>query len=106
VVSPPVEGVGTCCVARSHARTAGLHGQHIHIVQEVHAYLRNWMADNVSPSVAESVRILYGGSVKSGNCVEIGALEDVDGFLVGGAALDGPEFAKICNARAGAAASA
>lgn len=64
------------------------------------------MASNVSPSVADSVRILYGGSVKSGNCAELGALQDVDGFLVGGASLDGPEFTKICNARVGAASSA
>lgn len=64
------------------------------------------MSNNLSPSVAESVRILYGGSVKSDNCAELGALQDIDGFLVGGASLDGHEFAKICNARVGAASSA
>lgn len=77
-----------------------------YVLQEVHAWIRDWMSDNLSPSVAESVRILYGGSVKAGNCAELGALADVDGFLVGGASLDGPEFTKICNARAGAATSA
>ena len=37
--------------------------------------------------VSESLRILYGGSVTGGNCRELGACEDIDGFLVGGASL-------------------
>jgi len=41
------------------------------------------------------VRILYGGSVKSGNVAEITAQTDVDGALVGGASLDGTEFANL-----------
>ena len=67
--------------------------------QEVHAHLRKWMADNVSPSVASGLRILYGGSVNDANCSELAEEEDVDGFLVGGAALKGPAFVKICNAK-------
>ncbi|KAG6586820.1 triose-phosphate isomerase [Phytophthora cinnamomi] len=62
--------------------------------QEAHKDLRAWIADKVSPDVAESVRIIYGGSVKGDNCEELIALNDVDGFLVGGAALK-PEFEKI-----------
>ena len=48
------------------------------------------------PDLAERVRILYGGSVKAGNAAEILAQADVDGALVGGASLDGEEFANIC----------
>jgi len=62
--------------------------------QEVHAALRVWLAANVSPAVAESVRILYGGSVSGKNCNELAGKEDVDGFLVGGASLK-PEFTAI-----------
>ncbi|KAG7378164.1 hypothetical protein PHYPSEUDO_010443 [Phytophthora pseudosyringae] len=62
--------------------------------QEAHKDLRAWIAGKVSPAVAENVRIIYGGSVKGDNCEELIALADVDGFLVGGAALK-PEFEKI-----------
>jgi triosephosphate isomerase (TIM) len=44
------------------------------------------------------VRILYGGSVKGSNAAEILVQPDVDGVLVGGASLDGEEFAQICRA--------
>lgn len=74
--------------------------------QEVHAWLRKWVTDNVSPGVADQLRILYGGSVKGANSAELAGLEDVDGFLVGGASLDAQEFLTICNARSGAAAAA
>jgi len=67
--------------------------------QEVHAQLRKWLADNVSASVAESTRILYGGSVNGANAKDLASQPDIDGFLVGGASLK-PEFAAICNARA------
>lgn len=66
--------------------------------QEVHEYLRGWLRDNVSAQVADSTRILYGGSVTGSNCVELGAKGDIDGFLVGGASLK-PEFVQIVNAR-------
>ncbi|GMF28226.1 unnamed protein product [Phytophthora fragariaefolia] len=62
--------------------------------QEAHKDLRAWITGKVSPTVAENVRIIYGGSVKGDNCEELIALHDVDGFLVGGAALK-PEFEKI-----------
>ncbi|KAG0536576.1 hypothetical protein BDA96_03G075600 [Sorghum bicolor] len=65
--------------------------------QEVHASLRDWLKINVSPEVAESTRIIYGGSVTAANCKELGAQPDVDGFLVGGASLK-PEFIDIINA--------
>ncbi|XP_013407804.1 triosephosphate isomerase [Lingula anatina] len=66
--------------------------------QEVHARLRQWLSENVSPAVASSVRIQYGGSVNAKNCRELAEKEDVDGFLVGGASLK-PEFVTIVNAR-------
>jgi triosephosphate isomerase len=66
--------------------------------QDVHASLRKWLSENVSPAVAESTRILYGGSVTGGNAKELGSQPDIDGFLVGGASLK-PEFIDICNAR-------
>jgi len=60
----------------------------------VHATIRALLASKVSPGVAESTPIVYGGSVKASNCKEIIAKPDVDGFLVGGASLK-PEFADI-----------
>lgn len=67
--------------------------------QDVHAKLRQWLRDNVSPQVAESTRIIYGGSVSAGNCKELAKTGDIDGFLVGGASLK-PDFVQIINARA------
>jgi len=64
--------------------------------QEVHASLRDWLKINVSPEVADSTRIIYGGSVTGANCKELAAKPDVDGFLVGGASLK-PEFIDIIN---------
>ncbi|PAA74246.1 hypothetical protein BOX15_Mlig025397g3, partial [Macrostomum lignano] len=66
--------------------------------QEVHAQLRAWLSQNVSPQVSAQTRILYGGSVTADNCKELASQPDVDGFLVGGASLK-PDFVKIINAR-------
>jgi triosephosphate isomerase len=55
--------------------------------QEAHEAIRKWVADTVSPEVAASIRIIYGGSAKGSNCQGLIALPDVDGFLVGGASL-------------------
>jgi glyceraldehyde 3-phosphate dehydrogenase len=65
--------------------------------QEVHAALRQWIGSNISQEVADSVRIMYGGSVTASSAPELAALPDVDGFLVGGASLK-PEFVDIVNA--------
>ncbi|KAL5221672.1 hypothetical protein ABZP36_026385 [Zizania latifolia] len=62
--------------------------------QDVHAFLRDWLKTNVSPEVAESTRIIYGGSVTAANSKELAGQLDVDGFLVGGASLK-PEFIDI-----------
>ena len=69
--------------------------------QEVCAALRGRLAELYAPELADAVRVLYGGSVKATNAGEIVAQPDVDGALVGGASLDGAEFAGICIAAAG-----
>ena len=63
--------------------------------QEVCGAIRRRVAELYDDSVADAVRIQYGGSVKSSNVVEIMAQPDVDGALVGGASLKADEFAKI-----------
>ena len=70
--------------------------------QEVHAYVRKVLGDRLGRSKAESIRVIYGGSVTDANCAELAKQEDIDGFLVGGASLKADAFVKICNARAAA----
>ncbi|HZL01985.1 MAG TPA: triose-phosphate isomerase [Cellulomonas sp.] len=67
--------------------------------QEVAAAIRARLAELYSAGVAEAVRVLYGGSVKSSNVASILDKDDVDGALVGGASLDPDEFAKIARFR-------
>ncbi|MEV4898888.1 triose-phosphate isomerase [Nonomuraea sp. NPDC050547] len=64
--------------------------------QEVCGALRKRLAELYDAEVAAAVRILYGGSVKSGNIAGIMAQPDVDGALVGGASIDAGEYVKIC----------
>jgi triosephosphate isomerase (TIM) len=64
--------------------------------QETHAQIRQWLATNVSQTVADETRIIYGGSANAGNCDELYSMEDINGFLVGGASLK-PEFVDIIN---------
>ena len=66
--------------------------------QEMHAYIRSHIASKYGQSIADSISILYGGSVKSANAVEIFSQPDVDGGLVGGASLIADEFVAIINA--------
>ncbi|KAI0701688.1 triose phosphate isomerase [Earliella scabrosa] len=82
----PVWAIGTGKVATSAQ------------AQQAHADIRAFLSSAVSPAVAESTRIIYGGSVNAGNCKELGTQKDVDGFLVGGASLK-PEFIDIINAK-------
>ena len=63
--------------------------------QEVCAAIRSRLGELYSSELAAGVRVLYGGSVKAANAAEIVAQPDIDGALVGGASLDGPEFATI-----------
>jgi triosephosphate isomerase len=64
--------------------------------QEACAFIRDVL--RARGAAADDVRILYGGSVKPGNAAELLALPDVDGALVGGAALDAEDFAAIVEA--------
>ena len=63
--------------------------------QEVHEFVRSLIAENFSDSLAESVRILYGGSVKPDNIKELMNMPDIDGALVGGASLKVEVFSEI-----------
>ena len=63
--------------------------------QEVHSFIRSWLVENCLEEVAESLRILYGGSVKPANIKELMQQGDIDGALVGGASLDSSSFVEI-----------
>nr|WP_245354532.1 triose-phosphate isomerase [Brachybacterium sacelli] len=63
--------------------------------QEVCAAIRDALRALHGDEVADAVRVLYGGSVKSSNVVELMGKEDVDGALIGGASLKAEEFARI-----------
>ncbi len=65
--------------------------------QEIHAYIRSVFAKQYGNDVAESISILYGGSVKANNAKEIFGKPDVDGGLVGGASLVAADFGTIIN---------
>ena len=78
----PVWAIGTGKVATSEQ------------AQEVHAHIRSWLAAQ-NKEVAEKVQILYGGSVKAASAKELFAQPDIDGGLVGGAALIVEEFVGI-----------
>lgn len=69
--------------------------------QEVHAKIRAEVAAR-DRTIAQSVKILYGGSVKGANAAELFAMADIDGGLVGGASLDAKDFLAICGAGTGA----
>ena len=65
--------------------------------QDIHLFIRNQIALKYSESIANEISILYGGSVKASNAKEIFSQPDVDGGLVGGAALNAEEFNTIIN---------
>ena len=65
--------------------------------QEMHAFIRETVAKRFGNEVADEVSILYGGSVKPDNAKEIFSKPDVDGGLIGGAALKAADFAAIVN---------
>lgn len=66
--------------------------------QDMHAFIRKTLADKYGNNIADSVSILYGGSVKPANAKEIFSKPDVDGGLIGGAALKADDFFAIVNA--------
>ena len=66
--------------------------------QEMHAFIRETIRHTFGSNIADQVSILYGGSVKPDNAQEIFGKPDVDGGLIGGAALKADDFAAIVNA--------
>jgi len=82
----PVWAIGTGKVATSAQ------------AQDVHAFIRGIVKDMVGAEAADAVRIQYGGSMKPDNAVELLSQPDIDGGLIGGAALDATSFAGIVNA--------
>ena len=67
------------------------------LAQEAHAFVRKLLSEMYEKDIADSVRILYGGSVKPANVDELMAQTDIDGALVGGAALNAESFCRIIN---------
>ena len=63
--------------------------------EEIHAYIRKVLAEQFSAEVAEETSILYGGSCKPSNAKELFAKPDIDGGLIGGAALKADDFIGI-----------
>ena len=82
----PVWAIGTGLTATSEQ------------AQEVHAFIRGLLKEIVGEEVAEATRIQYGGSMKPSNAEELLGQPDIDGGLIGGAALDAESFAGIVNA--------
>ena len=66
--------------------------------QAIHAFIRSVLATKYGADIADQISILYGGSVKAANAVELFSQPDVDGGLVGGASLIATEFTAIINA--------
>ncbi len=70
-------------------------------VAEMHAHIRRALAERLDAAQANTIRILYGGSMKASNAAELLAITDVDGGLVGGASLKAEEFWRIVQAARG-----
>jgi triosephosphate isomerase len=69
--------------------------------QEVHAFIRGILRDMADETVAQAVRIQYGGSVKASNAKELFGQPDIDGGLIGGASLEARSFIEIVQASIG-----
>ena len=85
----PVWAIGTGMTANNHQ------------IQEMHEFIRELINKKFGNEIADNIRILYGGSVKPNNAKEIFSLNDVDGGLIGGAALNFSDFHSIINAANG-----
>lgn len=79
----PVWAIGTGVTATSEQ------------AQEIHAFIRKFVADKFGAKVAENTTILYGGSCKPSNAKELFACKDIDGGLIGGASLKAEDFIAI-----------
>ena len=65
------------------------------VAQKVHLFIRRWLIENYDHNTGETVRILYGGSVKPDNIKELMLQPDIDGALIGGASLEADSFLSI-----------
>ncbi|MDR0647485.1 MAG: triose-phosphate isomerase [Puniceicoccales bacterium] len=65
------------------------------IAQEMHHSIRQWLNAHYNAAVAEQVRLLYGGSLKPSNARELLSKQDIDGGLIGGAALEAKSLAEL-----------
>ncbi|MBO0723441.1 MAG: triosephosphate isomerase, partial [Blastocatellia bacterium] len=65
--------------------------------EQMHSYIRQWIAERYAASTAGDLRVLYGGSVKPENISDLMRQPDIDGALVGGASLEADIFARIVN---------
>jgi len=65
------------------------------MAQEVHLFIRRWLIENFGHNTGETIRILYGGSVKPDNIKELISQPDIDGALIGGASLKVDSFLSI-----------
>lgn len=83
-----------CCFRASRAIGTGVVASPQQ-AQDAHTYVRKLFSTKISAQVAENLRIIYGGSVNGNNCSELKSMEDVDGFLVGGASIKASEFLRI-----------
>ena len=63
--------------------------------QQAHAFIRNWLRGRFGAEVAGNMSILYGGSMKPGNCEELISQADIDGGLIGGASLKVDDFVSM-----------
>ncbi len=86
VAYEPVWAIGTGVVASPEQ------------AQEMHKFIRSLVSARYGSAIADDLTILYGGSCKSSNAAEIFSKPDVDGGLIGGAALDAAEFHRIVHA--------
>ena len=68
------------------------------MAQEVHGAIRTLLVELYDENIAAAIRIQYGGSMKPAHAGELRAQEDIDGGLIGGAALKPEDFAGIVNA--------
>ena len=95
-----LEGLGRSAIAYEPVWAIGT-GQTASVeqAQDMHAFIRDKIA-HVDVSVAEKIRVVYGGSVKADNAAELFAQDDIDGGLIGGAGLDPAQFAEIVAAAA------
>ncbi len=90
VAYEPVWAIGTGKVATTEQ------------AQEVHAFIRGLLTNLFTETVAQKIRILYGGSMKPANAPELLAQKDIDGGLIGGASLEARSFVELVTAAAAA----